>query len=75
MAKAKTVMRKDGKTGLGVNVKSELLDLLLVDAREFSKTKDGIVEALLTEHFRLKKSARAMFYRSVPKKVFGRPVR
>ena len=52
----------------------ELLDQVAGDAKDFSLTKDGVVQAALTNHFLFKKEERRRLYSRIPKKIFGRPL-
>ena len=47
---------------------------LIADAKHFRLTKDGVVQAALQNLFCFKREERARLYKSIPKKIFGRPL-
>ena len=63
------------KAQLGTKVPESIVEQVLADASEFSRTKDGIVQAALQNHFLFKKEERRRIYSSIPKKIFGRPLK
>ena len=59
---------------LPVRVAGSLVKDIISDAKRFSKTKDGIVEAALRHLFSLKPEFRKEFYKYLPTKRLGRPL-
>jgi len=62
------------KVQLGVKTTKEMESAVLADASEFDRSKDGIVQAALQNHFLFKKEERRRIYSAIPKKIFGRPL-
>lgn len=66
---------KGQKILLQVKVPTEQTALVTIDAKEFRKSKDGVVQIALEHFFCLKKIERSMLYRKLPNKIFGRPIK
>jgi len=63
------------KVQLGVRVTPESEMAVTKDSSEFGPTRDGIVQAILNHHFLFKKEERRRIYSSIPKKIYGRPLK
>lgn len=63
------------KTLLPIKVPPAILSDIESDARHFFKTKDGIVQAALLLFFSFKRDERALHYKRIPNKIFGRPLK
>ena len=62
------------KLPLAVKSTEDLCKAVTADAAEFDRTRDGIVQAALQNHFLFKKEERRRIYSTIPKKIFGRPL-
>ncbi len=63
------------KAQLGTRQPQAIIDAIDSDAKDFKLTKDGVVQAALQNHFLFKKEERRRICSSVPKKIFGRPLK
>jgi len=67
-------MSKMKKVQLPSRQPQSLVNQVLDDASEFKRTKDGIIQAALQNHFLFKKEERRRIYSTIPKKIFGCPL-
>lgn len=66
---------KDEPTvAIGPNIPLRLSNSLNLDAKTFSKTKDGIISLALELLLKLPKRERAKLYEQLPNKILGRPI-